>query len=110
MKIWVKLDVLIPGGDFVKEVQAGKKELCLIRNQTELFALENSCPHAGGLLSDGWCENGNLVCPVHRYQYNLKTGRGAEGQGDYVYTYPVEQRADGVYVQINEGWFKRLFG
>jgi nitrite reductase/ring-hydroxylating ferredoxin subunit len=110
MKKWVKVEVLVPDTDFIKEIKAGQNELCLVRNQNQLFAVENRCPHAGGDLSEGWCENGNLVCPVHRYQYNLKTGRGATGQGDYVYTYPVEQRADGIYVQISESWFKKLFG
>jgi nitrite reductase/ring-hydroxylating ferredoxin subunit len=106
---WIKVDVQVPNVDFIKGIQVGQKALCLVRHQGELFATENRCPHAGGILSGGWCENGNLVCPVHRYQYSLKNGRGAEGQGDYVYTYPVEERADGLYVQIKESWFTRLF-
>lgn len=109
MKKWVKVKEPIPESDFVIQIHAGHKELCLVRNNGTLYAVENTCPHAGGLLSDGWCVKGNLVCPVHRYQYNLVTGRGAEGQGDYIYTYPVEQRSDGVYVEIKQSWFRRLF-
>jgi nitrite reductase/ring-hydroxylating ferredoxin subunit len=109
MKIWVKVDQPIPQSDFVMQIDANNKELCLVRNNGILYAVENTCPHAGGILSDGWCVHGNLVCPVHRYQYNLATGRGAEGQGDYIYTYPVEERADGVYVQVKQSWLKRLF-
>jgi nitrite reductase/ring-hydroxylating ferredoxin subunit len=109
MKIWVKVDRPIPESDFVIEIRANGKELCLVRNNGILYAVENTCPHAGGVLSDGWCVNENLVCPVHRYQYNLLTGRGAEGQGDYIYTYPVEERGDGIYVQLKQSWIKRLF-
>jgi nitrite reductase/ring-hydroxylating ferredoxin subunit len=109
MKVWVKVDRLIPETDFVMEIRAAHKELCLVRNQGILYAMGNICPHAGGILSDGWCENQNLICPIHRYKYSLTTGRGGEGQGDYVYTYPVEQRPDGVYVQIKQPWFRRLF-
>jgi nitrite reductase/ring-hydroxylating ferredoxin subunit len=109
MKIWLKVDQPIPDSDFVMQIRADHKELCLVRNNGVLYAVENVCPHAGGILSDGWCANGNLVCPVHRYQYNLVTGRGAEGQGDYIYTYPVEQRPDGIYVQVKQSWIKRLF-
>jgi 3-phenylpropionate/trans-cinnamate dioxygenase ferredoxin subunit len=109
MKKWVKLEVDIPEKDFIMEVRVEHKELCVVRNEGNLYAVENTCPHAGGILSDGWCSQGNVICPVHRYQYNLKTGRGAEGQGDYIYTYPVEQRQDGVYVQIKPSWWRRLF-
>jgi nitrite reductase/ring-hydroxylating ferredoxin subunit len=109
MKKWVKLELDIPEKDFIMEVHAGHKELCLIRNEGTLYAVENTCPHAGGILSDGWCSHGNVICPVHRYQYSLTTGRGAEGQGDYIYTYPVEQRQDGVYIQIKQSWWRRMF-
>jgi nitrite reductase/ring-hydroxylating ferredoxin subunit len=109
MKKWVKVDEAIPESDFVMEIHVDHKKLCLVRNLGTLYAVENTCPHAGGILSDGWCVNGNLVCPVHRYQYDLVTGRGAEGQGNYIYTYPVDQRSDGVYVQLNQSWIKRLF-
>ena len=109
MKKWVKLELNVPTKDFIMEIKAEHKELCLIRNEGVLYAVENTCPHAGGVLSDGWCSHGNVVCPVHRYEYSLATGRGAEGQGDYIYTYPVEQRADGIYIQIKPSWWRSLF-
>jgi nitrite reductase/ring-hydroxylating ferredoxin subunit len=109
MKKWVKLELHVPEKDFIMEIKAEHKELCLVRDKGVLYAVENICPHAGGILSDGWCSHGNLVCPVHRYQYSLTTGRGAEGQGDYIYTYPVEQREGGIYIQIKPSWWRRLF-
>jgi nitrite reductase/ring-hydroxylating ferredoxin subunit len=35
---------------------------------------------------------------VHRYKYDVKTGKGL--QGDFVETYPTELRNDGVYVGL----------
>lgn len=108
MKKWFKIDAVISEADFVTEVRVAHKQLCLLRDQGKLYAVENTCPHAGGILSGGWCENGKIICPIHRWVYDLKTGRGGEGQGDYIYTYPVETRPDGVYVELKQGWMKTL--
>lgn len=97
------------GTDFVKMIQVEGKKICLIKNDAKFYATQNSCPHAGGILSGGWCKKGHLVCPIHRYEYNLLTGRGAEGQGDYIDIYPLELREDGLYIGIKERWWKRLW-
>jgi nitrite reductase/ring-hydroxylating ferredoxin subunit len=106
---WFKIDAPIPAHDFINQVSVNGKKLCLIKNNQEIYVIQHTCPHAGGVLSGGWCENGNIVCPIHRWQYNLKTGRGAEGQGDYIHIYPTELRQDGLYVGIKESFWQRFF-
>lgn len=106
---WIKLDIRLPEGDFVEQIKLDGKKLCLVKHQNKIHALQNTCPHAGGILSGGWCKNGNIICPIHRYEYSLTTGRGAEGQRDYVDVYPVEEREDGVYIGIKEGFWERFF-
>jgi len=107
---WHKIDTEISEEEFVKQIMVGGKKLCLVKHQGEFFVVQNYCPHAGGVLSGGWCKNGNLICPIHRWEYNLTTGRGAEGQGDYINKYPVELRSDGIYVGFKESWISKLFG
>ncbi|TDQ11952.1 Rieske (2Fe-2S) protein [Pedobacter metabolipauper] len=106
---WVKIEEKIPDHDFVLQVTVRGKKLCLVKNEGEFYLVQNSCPHAGGTLSGGWCKNGHLICPVHRWEYSLKTGRGAEGQGDYIDRYPVEIRPDGIYAGFKESWLKKLW-
>ncbi|ALL05885.1 (2Fe-2S)-binding protein [Pedobacter sp. PACM 27299] len=106
---WYKLEGSFPEHDFVEQIKVNGKKLCLVRHQDQTFVVQNSCPHAGGILSGGTCKNGYLICPIHRWEYNLETGRGAEGQGDYIDTYPVETRVDGIYVGLKESWIKKLF-
>jgi len=109
---WYKIPAISPGGKpFIKKVKAGGKTICLVGLDDEVFAVSAKCPHAGGDLAAGWCKEGKLVCPVHRYSYSLETGRGSEGQNDYIDTYPVEIRDDGVYVGISSFWekFKNAF-
>lgn len=77
------------------------KRFCMARTEEGYFAVDDRCPHAGARLGmGGWCENGYIVCPVHRYRYDAKTGRGK--QGDYVESYPVETRNDGVYIGLKK--------
>lgn len=106
---WHKLDMEIPEEDFVTLIKLEGKKICLVKHENNLYAVQNTCPHAGGILSGGWCKNGHIICPIHRYEYSLQTGRGAAGQGDYIDIYPVEERADGVYIGLKENFWKRLF-
>ncbi len=110
---WIKIfdkDIL-QDADFIRSVKAGGKKLCIIKSGSEFYATQLYCPHAGADLSDGWCKNGNLVCPYHRHEFDLQTGKGIPGQGNYVNIYPVEIREDGIYAGLPEpGFFKKIFG
>lgn len=106
---WHKIEEELPEEDFIKQVQIMGKKLCMIRHQKQLYIVQNTCPHAGATLSGGWCKNGHLICPIHRWEYNLETGRGAEGQGDYINKYPIQLRPDGVYVGFEESFWKRFW-
>lgn len=94
---------------FITKVKAGGKSICLIGFEGQIYALSAICPHAGADLSEGLCVKGKIVCPYHRYTYNLETGKGGEGQNDFVTTYPVDIRGDDIYVGINSFW-DRLMG
>ena len=105
---WYKVaDIADLSSPFLRKVNAGGKAICLINTNGKLFATSNTCPHAGADLSTGWCENENLICPFHRYQYDLNTGRGASGQNDFVKTYKVEVRVDGIFVEANS-WLEKI--
>ncbi len=107
---WIKLSELeiLPDDDFVKSVQVNKKRICLIKTEDRWFATQAKCPHAGADLSQGWCKNGKLICPFHRYEYDLQSGKGSPGQDDYIDTYPLQIRQDGIYIGWKESWFKQL--
>ena len=48
------------------------------RDQTtggdEIFAIGNECPHQGGNLCDGWIEGEIVTCPLHGWEFDLRTG------------------------------------
>ncbi len=85
------------------EVAADEKTICIAKFEGQLFAFAQKCPHASGLLSQGFIDPlGNVVCPLHRYKYALKNGRNISGEGYYLKHWPVEIRDDGIYVGLEE--------
>jgi nitrite reductase/ring-hydroxylating ferredoxin subunit len=98
---WHKVtDFQLPTEPFIRKVKVAGKEIVLVSHEDDIYALSAICPHAGGELSGGWCKDGKLICPIHRYAYDIHTGKGDPGQNDYIDTYPVEVREDGLYVEI----------
>jgi nitrite reductase/ring-hydroxylating ferredoxin subunit len=79
------------------------KKICIAKIKEEMFAFSYKCPHAGGPLADGHIDAlGNVVCPLHRYKYDVKNGRNVSGEGYYLIHWPVEVRGDGVFVGVEE--------
>ncbi|HOY47864.1 MAG TPA: Rieske (2Fe-2S) protein [Flavobacteriales bacterium] len=89
-------------------VELGDKRICLARTEKGFFALDEKCPHQNlPITHGGICENGTIVCPFHRYAWDLKTGREVERREGNIQLYPVEERAEGLFVGIEtkKGWF-----
>jgi 3-phenylpropionate/trans-cinnamate dioxygenase ferredoxin subunit len=87
------------GSNQVAVARAGEKTICIGRYQERLFAFAYTCPHASGLLADGYIDVlGNIVCPTHRYKFNVQNGRNTSGEGFYLRHWPLEIRENGVYV------------
>ena len=94
----------LTGKPFIQQVKVRGKGIIVIGYEDQLYALGSTCPRAGAELSGGWCKEGKIICPFHRYSYNLQTGKGSPGQNDYVDSYPVEIREGEVYVGIETFW------
>jgi nitrite reductase/ring-hydroxylating ferredoxin subunit len=93
-------DVDVPADGRVRSVVVDGRSIAMARCGTRLGALENKCPHQGGPLGEGSIEKGLLRCPWHGYDYDPISGQPPEGFSDSVPSYPVDERADGVYVQL----------
>jgi 3-phenylpropionate/trans-cinnamate dioxygenase ferredoxin subunit len=79
------------------------KKICIAKFQEKAFAFAYKCPHAGGILAEGYIDAlGNVVCPLHRYKYDISNGRNSSGEGYYLKHWPLEIREDGVFVGTEE--------
>ena len=54
----------------------------------EVYALENSCPHKGGPLSEGIVHGNKVTCPLHNWVFSLETGEAQGADQGQVPTYP----------------------
>ena len=97
---WVKID---PGAlemNRVTTVVAGGRALAVTKTADGYGVLDNHCPHQGGPLGDGQIQDGCLICPWHGYEYDPISGNPPEGYGDIATSYPVEERDDGLWVEL----------
>ena len=86
------------------------KKICITKYQGQWFAFPYTCPHAGGILAGGYIDKtGNITCPLHGYKFSLKNGRNISGEGFSMKTFPVEIRADGIYVGLESGGLFGIF-
>jgi nitrite reductase/ring-hydroxylating ferredoxin subunit len=91
-------------------VEASNKKITLAKFRDQLFACAYLCPHASGVLADGYVDaTGNIVCPVHRYKFNLANGRNTTGEGYHLKTHRVKINEEGVFVGLEEKGFFRFF-
>ena len=65
------------------------------------YALDDTCPHRTGPLSEGSLDRTartvRVTCPFHGWQFELASGACATVRGKSVRTYPVHADATGVY-------------
>lgn len=53
-----------------------------------VFAVQAACPHRGGPLADGLLGGTTLICPLHAWKFDVKTGKVLSGECG-LKTYPV---------------------
>jgi nitrite reductase (NADH) small subunit len=59
---------------------AGGERIAVFRARSgELFAVEADCPHKGGPLADGLLGGTTLICPLHAWKFDLRSGRALMG-------------------------------
>ena len=93
------------------EATVAGKTICVSLKDNQIHGCAQKCPHAGAPLVDGYVDAAvNIVCPLHRYKFSLRNGRNVSGEGYFLKLYPVETRADGIFVGIADAglfsWLK----
>ena len=67
--------------DFPYSGNIDGKEIGIYLIDGEYYALEDVCPHAYALLSQGFVEDGKVECPLHEAVFDVKTGQCLHGPG-----------------------------
>lgn len=88
---------LAPGRGCAVEAFGGK--VALLNDRGRLHAIDDRCPHRGGLLSEGEVEPGTVVCPLHGWVFELETGAMKGSSVVRLETFIVEEDCEGIWVR-----------
>lgn len=65
-----------------RSVKIGKVQIALVKLDDGIFAVSDICTHDYAVLSDGFCENGKLECPLHQALFDIRSGRAETEPAD----------------------------
>lgn len=97
--ITVAAEAVRDGGAYVVEVDPALS-IALFRVDGEVFAIDNRCPHAGGSLAHGAIEGGIVVCPLHGFRVDVRTGHSPDRSYLRVASFAVEPGDDTLTIRI----------
>ena len=104
-----KLSELEPGT--CRSVELKDVGLALFNVEGKVYALDNTCPHAGGPLGEGSLEKDCVSCPWHGWKFNVRTGQRLKNpsQAWTVPSYEVKviDGAIQVLVPTTEAWSEK---
>ena len=61
--------------------------------EDQVFAIDDSCPHKGGPLSEGIVHGNSITCPLHAWVFSLETGMAQGADEGEVNSYPARVEA-----------------
>lgn len=92
----------VPDGS-VRLAEARGHRLAVYRDGDRFHVLADRCPHAGGSMAAGWMEEGEAVCPLHRWRFRLETGRCPDIRGVSIARFACEVRDGRVWARLTGG-------
>jgi nitrite reductase/ring-hydroxylating ferredoxin subunit len=93
----------------LEEVPAGKPlavrvsetlTLAVCELDGSYYAFDGKCPHRGAALAEGEIAGELIVCPLHHFKFNLKTGRCVMPKHLRLRSYPVAREGDKLQIEI----------
>jgi nitrite reductase (NADH) small subunit len=75
------------------------EDVVLLRRGDEVLAVSNICPHQGGSICDGWAEGDILVCPLHGWEFDSRSGACMTIPGERIPAYAASIENGDVYLE-----------
>jgi len=98
-------------------VRVGRREIGIVRDGDDVYAVRNICPHQTGPLCRGKLVHGIsspapgvmevkdtellIACPWHGWEFDVRSGACISDEKLRVATYPVELREGHVHLQLD---------
>jgi nitrite reductase (NADH) small subunit/3-phenylpropionate/trans-cinnamate dioxygenase ferredoxin subunit len=83
-----------------KAYPVGEKIIAIFHQNNVYHAIDDTCPHMGASLSDGFVEGGIVTCSWHAWRFRLSDGAWADNPRVSIGCYPVRILGDSIQVQL----------
>jgi nitrite reductase/ring-hydroxylating ferredoxin subunit len=97
-----KIEDIPPGTGYTVEVHG--VWIALFNVEGSFYAIDNTCPHAGGPLGEGHLDGCVVECPWHGWRFNVQTGERPENPSIAVTCCLVRIEGNQVQVALPEGF------
>jgi 3-phenylpropionate/trans-cinnamate dioxygenase ferredoxin subunit len=88
--------------DLALAAKVGEREIGVYAIDGKLYALEDVCPHAYALLSQGFIDGEEVECPLHGAKFHVPTGKCTkEPGGRDLKCFPAKAEGGRVYVKVD---------
>jgi nitrite reductase (NADH) small subunit len=85
-----------------KTVRVGEKEIAVYKlSNGRIRAIENRCPHKGGVLSEGIVSGDFVFCPMHDWKICLDDGKVQKPDTGCVKSYQTLIEGEDIYLLID---------
>jgi len=83
-------------------VKSAGKTIAIFRTVDDhVFALEDSCPHRSGPLSQGIVHDGCVTCPLHNWVISLETGEAQGADQGRTMAFPVKLEGESILLSLD---------
>lgn len=86
----------------VLQLEVAGRKVVLCEMDGDYFALEAVCPHKGGPLGACPPEHGSLFCPLHGWEFDVRTGACKTRPDKFAKCYPVRVAGDEIQIAVHE--------
>lgn len=85
----------------IKKLAAGEKRLAILRFGDAFHIFDAQCPHRGADLGRANVNGaGEIICPLHQYRFDLKTGDVRSGYCAALPVYRNELTESGLHIYL----------
>ena len=92
-----------------KDLESGKgmrvflddRRIALFNLDGNYYAIDDTCPHVGAPLGEGWIDGDRVACPMHGWEFEIKTGKGLTVPGCSVTKYDVQVENGEIQISID---------
>ena len=81
-----------------KIIEHNEKQIAIFNINGNFYAISNVCLHRGGPIGEGFVNEFNITCPLHGWQYDLKTGQCNTAPGAKLETYQLKVEGDKILI------------